>query len=65
MPEVVQLARDHEAAGMSKDDALKQARKDHLAKFQSTEKGKETRTDEAEDRLKKTAPNYWAKALIR
>ena len=54
VPEVVQLARDHEAAGMSKDDALKQARKDHLAKFQSTEKGKETRTDEAEARLKKT-----------
>ena len=53
VPEVVQLARDHEAAGMSKDDALKQARKDHLAKFQSTEKGKEERSNEAEERLKK------------
>ncbi len=64
VPEVVQLARDHEAAGMSKDDALKQARKDHLAKFQSTEKGKEERSDEAEERLKKTARGYRTECAI-
>ena len=53
MAEVTQLAKAHEAEGMSRDDALKQARKDYLTKFQSTEKGKEVRSDEAEERLKK------------
>jgi hypothetical protein len=51
--EVVELAKGHEAEGMKPDDALKQARKDYLKKFQTTEQGKEARTDEAQERLKK------------